>query len=158
MVLATAGGKTLVMASLLSKIHSLNKNFKACLIVPNRSLVEQTHNDFLEYGVPFSCSKWTGDDALNILTNVIVCNTSILQSKNSNLEWMKDVDVVLIDECHHIKKSNEITKIIDECSTNHKFGFTGTLPEDKIDQWTILGKVGPIIFQKMSLLSQELKM
>ena len=154
-VLATAGGKTLVMASLLSKLHSLNKDFKACLIVPNRSLVEQTHNDFSEYGVPFTCSKWTGDDALNILTNVIVCNTSILQSKNSNLEWMKDVDVVLIDECHHIKKSNEITKIIDLCSTNHKFGFTGTLPEDKIDQWTILGKVGPIIFQKRSFELRE---
>lgn len=149
-VLATAGGKTLVMASLLSKVYSLNKEFKACLIVPNRGLVEQTYNDFSEYSVPFTASKWTGDDALNISTNVIVCNTSILQSKNSNLEWMKDVDVVLIDECHHIKKSNEITKIIETCSTSHKFGFTGTMPEDKIDQWTIIGKVGPIIFQKRS--------
>lgn len=149
-ILATAGGKTLVMASLLSKIYFLNKDFKACLIVPNRGLVEQTHNDFLEYKVPFTSSKWTGDDALNLSTNVIVCNTSILQSKNSNLEWMKDVDVVIVDECHHIKKSNEITKIIESCSTNHKFGFTGTMPEDKIDQWTIIGKLGPIIFQKKS--------
>jgi superfamily II DNA or RNA helicase len=62
---------------------------------------------------------------------------------------------VLVDECHHIKKSNEITKIIDNCTTSHKFGFTGTLPEDKIDQWTIIGKIGPIIFQKRSFELRE---
>lgn len=156
-LLATAGGKTLVMASLLSKIWSMNDDYKACLIVPNRGLVEQTYNDFLEYKVPFSVSKWTGDDELNVFTNVIICNTSILQSKNSNLDWMTDVDVLLVDECHHIKKSNEITKIIDNCSTRHKFGFTGTLPEDKIDQWTIMGKIGPIIFQKRSFELREEK-
>lgn len=156
-LLATAGGKTLVMASLLSKIWSMNDDYKACLIVPNRGLVEQTYNDFLEYKVPFSVSKWTGDDELNVFTNVIICNTSILQSKNSNLDWMTDIDVLLIDECHHIKKSNEITKIIDNCSTRHKFGFTGTLPEDKIDQWTIMGKIGPVIFQKRSFELREEK-
>lgn len=154
-VLATAGGKTLIMASLLSKIWSLNNNFKACLIVPNRSLVEQTHNDFKEYGIPFTSSKWTGDDSLNVTTNVIVCNTSIMQSKNSNLEWLRDIDVLLIDECHHIKKSNEITKIIEICETKHRFGFTGTLPEDKIDEWTIIGKIGPIIFEKRSYELRE---
>jgi superfamily II DNA or RNA helicase len=149
-ILATAGGKTLVMASLLSKIFTLNASFKACLIVPNRSLVEQTYTDFIEYGVPFTASKWTGDDSLNVSSNVIICNTSIMQSKNSNLEWLKEIDVLLVDECHHIKKSNEITKIIETCETKHRFGFTGTLPEDKIDEWTIIGKIGPIIFQKRS--------
>lgn len=154
-ILATAGGKTLVMASLLSKIFTLNEKFKACLIVPNRSLVEQTYSDFVEYGVPFTVSKWTGDDSLNISSNVIICNTSIMQSKNSNLEWLKEIDVLLVDECHHIKKSNEITKIIETCDTKHRFGFTGTLPEDKIDEWTIIGKIGPIIFQKRSYELRE---
>lgn len=154
-ILATAGGKTLVMASLLSKIFTLNASFKACLIVPNRSLVEQTYTDFIEYGVPFTASKWTGDDSLNISSNVIICNTSIMQSKNSNLEWLKEIDVLLVDECHHIKKSNEITKIIETCETKHRFGFTGTLPEDKIDEWTIIGKIGPIIFQKRSYELRE---
>jgi superfamily II DNA or RNA helicase len=154
-ILATAGGKTLVMASLLSKIFTLNASFKACLIVPNRSLVEQTYTDFIEYGVPFTASKWTGDDSLNVSSNVIICNTSIMQSKNSNLEWLKEIDVLLVDECHHIKKSNEITKIIETCETKHRFGFTGTLPEDKIDEWTIIGKIGPIIFQKRSYELRE---
>ena len=149
-LLATAGGKTLTMASLLSKIYTLNNEFKCCLIVPNRSLVEQTFSDFREYGVPFSVSKWTGDDSLDLTKHVVVCTTAILQSKNSDIDWLKYIDVLVVDECHHIKKSNEITKIIDTCQTTHKFGFTGTLPEDKIDQWTIVGKVGPVIFQRKS--------
>jgi superfamily II DNA or RNA helicase len=149
-ILATAGGKTLVMASLLSKNWEMNKEFKACLIVPNLSLVEQTYNDFQEYGVPFSVSKWTGNNELNMAANVVICNSSILQSKNSNVDWLKYIDILIIDECHHIKKSNEITKIIETVQTNHKFGFTGTLPEEKIDQWTIMGKIGPIIYQRKS--------
>lgn len=154
-VLATAGGKTLVMASLLSKIWEMDSKFKACLIVPNLSLVEQTYNDFQEYKVPFTVSKWTGNNELNIAANVVICNSAILQSKNSNLDWMKYLDVVLVDECHHIKKSNEITGILESCNTSHKFGFTGTLPEDKIDQWTIIGKIGPIIYQRKSYELRE---
>jgi len=156
-LLATAGGKTLVMASLLSKIYSINKEFKACLIVPNRGLVEQTFNDFRDYGVPFTFSKWTGDDELVLSKNVIICNSAIVQSKNSDISWMEYVDVMLVDECHHLKKSNEITKIVESCKTPHKFGFTGTLPEDKMDQWSVIGKIGPIIFQKKSYELREEK-
>ena len=154
-LLATAGGKTLTMASILSKIFTMKKDFKCLLIVPNRSLVEQTSNDFKEYGVPFLVSKWTGDNPLDISKNVVICTTAILQSKNSDIDWLRYIDVLFVDECHHIKKSNEITKIIDICETPHKFGFTGTLPEDIIDQWTIIGKIGPIVYQKKSYELRE---
>lgn len=156
-LLATAGGKTLVMGSLLSKIWSMNLSFKACLIVPNRGLVEQTYNDFNDYRVPFTFSKWTGDDPLDITKNVIICNSSILQSKKSDTSWMAFIDTLMIDECHHLKKDNEITKIVDSCKTRYKFGFTGTLPEDKIDQWSIIGKIGPVIYQKRSFELRDQK-
>jgi superfamily II DNA or RNA helicase len=149
-VLATAGGKTLVMASVLSKLWEMNNEFKGCLIVPNLGLVEQSYNDFIEYGVPFKLTKWTGSNELNLSGNLVICNMSILQSKNSNIDWLQHVDILMIDECHHVKKSNDITKIIDTVTTNHKFGFTGTLPEDMLDQWTIKGKIGPVIYEKRS--------
>ena len=76
-------------------------------------------------------------------------------SKNSNLDWMNELNVIFVDECHHIKRSNSITKIIDKCKTPNKFGFTGTLPEDKMDQWTIIGKLGPVIFKKKSFELRE---
>jgi len=149
-VLATAGGKTLVMASLLSTIFKFKNKFKVLLIVPDRGLVEQTYKDFLQYKVPFSHSKWTGDDKLNLTSNVIISNLGILQSKNSNLSWAENIDVLIIDEVHKIRKGNEVNKIISLIKTHHKFGFTGTLPEEKEDQWNIIGKVGPIIYEKNS--------
>jgi superfamily II DNA or RNA helicase len=150
-VLATAGGKTLTAATLLSNIYACTtKEFKCLFIVPDRGLVEQTAQDFIDYGVPFSVSKWTGDDELNLNSNVIVANLGILQSKNSNLEWIKDINVLFVDEVHKIRKGNEINKIFKLIKTPHRFGLTGTMPEDTLDQWNIIGKIGPIIYEKNS--------
>ena len=155
-ILATAGGKTLTSASLLTKIYSIykspyNKNtFKCLFIVPDRGLVEQTSQDFIDYGVPFSVSKWTGDDDLNLSSEIIVANIGILQSKNSNLDWIKDIDVLIVDEVHKIRKGNEINKLFKLVKTPYRFGFTGTMPEEKLDQWNIIGKIGPVIYEKHS--------
>jgi superfamily II DNA or RNA helicase len=61
---------------------------------------------------------------------------------------------LLVSNCHGAKKGNQINKIIDRVQTNYKFGFTGTMPPSMIDQWNIIGKIGPIVFQEKT---QELK-
>jgi len=149
-MLATAGGKTLTMASLLSNIWTMNKNFKCLIIVPDLSLAEQTSSDFLSYKVPFTTSKWTGSSELNPSTNTVVANLGILQSKNSDLTWIEDIDVLVIDEVHKLRRGNEINKLIKKIKTPFRFGFTGTLPEDNLDQWNIIGKIGPVIYEKSS--------
>jgi superfamily II DNA or RNA helicase len=155
-ILATAGGKTLTSASLLAKIYSLytsnfnKQNFKCLFIVPDRGLVSQTYQDFIDYGVPFSVSKWTGDDELNVNTEVIISNLGILQSKKSTLDWLCDVDILIVDEVHKIRKGNKINDILKKIKTPFRFGFTGTMPEEKLDQWNILGKIGPVIYEKNS--------
>lgn len=60
------------------------------------------------------------------------------------INYLNNIDVVLIDEVHQCKKGNIITKLFSKICTKHTFGFTGTMPNDKIDEWTVLGKVGPI--------------
>ena len=55
-VLATAGGKTLITASLLSNFFCMNKQFKCLLIVPDLGMVSQTYNDFKSYNVPILLS------------------------------------------------------------------------------------------------------
>jgi hypothetical protein len=101
-VLATAGGKTLAMASLISRIstfYSEDAKFKCLVIVPDIGLVHQTYNDFLSYNVPFTLSKWTGNDDLQLATNVIIANAGILQSEKSNTTWINFVDLLVVDEC-----------------------------------------------------------
>jgi superfamily II DNA or RNA helicase len=154
-VLATAGGKTLTAASILTNISVLYQNFKCLFIVPDRGLVEQTTKDFEEYKIPLKVTKWTGDDPLDLTGNIIVANLGIIQSKNSDLSWTKDIDVLFVDEVHKIRKGNEINKLFKFIKTPHRFGLTGTMPENLLDQWNIIGKIGPIIYEKHSYHLRE---
>lgn len=149
-MLATGGGKTLIIATLVGTLHQ-NKAFnKALIIVPNLGLVEQTYNDFIDYKAQFSYSKWTGSHNLNPHTDVIIANLGILQSKKTDLSILQQIDLLVIDEVHMTRKGNQINKLIENIKTNHKYGFTGTLPEDPLDQWNIIGKIGPVITEKSS--------
>lgn len=151
-VLATAGGKTLTAASLLTKIFLLHgSKFKCLYIVPDLGLVEQTYSDFKAYNVPFSMRKWTGNCPYeNDDSNIVIANLGILQSKNTDLSWIQNVDALIVDEVHKIRKGNEVNKIIKLIKTPVRFGFTGTMPENLMDQWNIIGKIGPVIYEKNS--------
>lgn len=149
-VLATAGGKTLTIASLVSNIHRITNSLKCLIIVPDLMLVNQTFSDFKEYGTPFSTSRWTGSHELDLSSHVIIANAGILQSDKSDTSWTEHVDLLIVDEVHKVRKNNKINKIIKKIKTPHKFGFTGTMPESLLDQWNITGKIGPIIYEKNS--------
>lgn len=60
------------------------------------------------------------------------------------MRYFKKVDVLMVDEVHQMKRGNVITDITDFITTNHTFGYTGTLPEEKMDEWTVIGKMGPV--------------
>lgn len=153
-VLATAGGKTLITSSIINHLrgtlYSDKKSFKCVFIVPSLSLVDQTIDKFNEYGVNFTFSKWTGNSKLNLNTDVIVCNVGILQSKNTDLSFLENIDLLIVDEVHMLRAGNNFNKIIDIVKTPHRFGFTGTLPESNIDKWNIIGKIGPLLYERKS--------
>lgn len=149
-VLATAGGKTLTTASLIASAHQANINLKCLVIVPDVGLVKQTFSDFSEYKVPFTVSMWMGKQELNLGTNVVIANLGILQSSNSNVDWIDDVDLLIIDEVHKLRKDNKFNKLLKNVKTPHRFGLTGTLPDNLLDQWNIIGKIGPVLYEKTS--------
>jgi len=153
-ILATAGGKTLITSSLINHlkntIYKDKDSFKCFFIVPSLSLVDQTIDKFREYGVKFTFSKWTGSNNLNLGTDVIVCNLGILQSKNTDISVIRDTDLLIVDEVHMLRAGNNFNKIIDEVKSPHKYGFTGTLPESNVDKWNIIGKIGPLLYERKS--------
>ena len=149
--LGTGGGKTLTIASLLSSFYlSKNNRMKCLLIVPDLGLVKQTFDDFIQYGVPFKITKWTGSIDPDLTSNVIIANMGVIQSRFSEEKWIEDVDMLVVDECHKLKKGNKICKVINKIKTFHKFGLTGTLPDSKIDEWNIVGKLGNVFYEKNS--------
>lgn len=157
-LMGTGAGKTLTTASLIENFY-LNSDskaaFKCLVVVPDLGLVSQTYNDFLSYGVSFKPTMWTGKHDPDLTSNVFVVNLAILQRRFEEIEWLKHVDLLIVDECH--KGKAEVTgKVISKILTPHKYGFTGTLPDTNGDKWTVLGKLGPVIFEKSSYeLRQE---
>ena len=152
-VLGTGAGKTLIIATLIENfyINAPNRDtFKCLIIVPDLGLVNQTYNDFIEYGVSFKLTRWTGSIKPDLTANVVVANTSILQSKFDENEWLEHVDLLIVDETHKAGTGTQLSKMIHQINTPHKFGFTGTLPEDKLSRWNIIGKLGSVLYEKNS--------
>ena len=149
-VLATAGGKTLTIGSLIQSIYKKNNTLKCLIIVPDLMLVNQTYDDFKKYNTTFTTSRWTGNHPLRLSSNVIIANLGILQSSKTDTSWIEHIDMLVVDEVHKLRKGNKINKLIKKIRTPHRFGFTGTMPESEEDQWNIVGKIGPILYRKNS--------
>ena len=148
-VIPTAGGKTLIMCSI---IESLRENIKdndakSLVIVPSIQLVEQTAEDFKSYGMG-KVTKWSGNNKPDPDATTIIAGSQILLSEKTDLSFLADVKIFLGDECHGNKKDNQINNIFNFLTTNYRFGFTGTMPTCKLDCWNIIGKFGPIVYEE----------
>jgi superfamily II DNA or RNA helicase len=152
----TAGGKTLIICGLIEslRLNMNDPNALSLVLVPSIQLVEQTAKDFEEYGMN-NVTKWSGSNKLDSNASTIVANTQILLSEKTDLSILKNVKILMVDETHGLRRGNEINQIIDQIKTNYKFGFTGTLPPSLIDQWNIIGKIGPIVYQEKTLDLKE---
>lgn len=201
LVVGTAGGKTLLMASLIETVRTHELPFTTLVILPS-NLVEQTYKEFVSYGMLESeMSMWGGDNDFN-KKPIILASAEILRAnlavfserkpkaeykwKSENLEgtykeyiddfgknekerkskWTSrrkellktliDVNLMLIDECHGMRKNNTINDVVSLFHTRHRFGFTGTLPQDLLDQWNIIGLIGPILLSVDSAALREM--
>jgi len=132
-VLGTGAGKTLTTAALIENYFRDcpdKDTFKCVVLVPDLGLVTQTYDEFMNSGTTFKLTKWTGKIKPDLTANVIICNIGIVQSQFDANDWLKYVDLLIVDECHKIKASNKISKIVSKITTHNKYGFTGTLPEN----------------------------
>jgi len=152
-VLGTGAGKTLTTAALIENYFQNcpdKDTFKCMVLVPDLGLVSQTYEEFNDVGTTFKMTKWTGKNKPDLTSNVIICNIGIIQSQFDNNDWLKYIDLLIVDECHKIKATNKVSKIVSKIKTHNKYGFTGTLPENNLDKWSIIGKLGPVIYEKTS--------
>ena len=156
-VLPTSAGKTLVIALLVKSIQEQH-DAKALILVPDIQLVAQTYSDFLEYGISEDeITKWTGSTEPNKNAKIVISNAQILLSEKQDLSLLKDIKLLVIDEVHKIRYGNKINKVVDQIPALFRYGLTGTLPDDKIDQWNIFGKIGRVIYFKQSADLREQK-
>lgn len=133
-------------------------NKKILLIVPNIGLVEQMYSDFADYGwqgqsreVQKLYSRYSNEFDKNIVKPVLISTWQSLITKPPS--FFKEFDAVIVDEVH-LAKCMSIQKIMKASSkAEYRIGFTGTLPDEKADLYTIIGYIGPCLY---SIASGEL--
>lgn len=151
-LVATGGGKALIAGGLCKTFLDHYPNYKILIVVPNVSLLNQLYYSFVnEFNI--NCITRWGDSNLPDLTkNIIIANSQILTSDEKyTLSVVKDFNVLIVDEVHTInEKKNKISKIIHNINTPFRYGLTGTLPDSLMASWNVIGKIGPILYEKNS--------
>lgn len=155
-VLPTSAGKTLVIGLMANTIVNQKKS-SVLILVPNIQLVQQTYQDLLDYGIKTELvSKWSGSNEFQN-TKIVVANDQILLSEKQDKTVLNNFDVVIVDECHKFASAEKITKLIKSLKTKHKFGFTGSLPANQFDVWSLNRIFGSVIYHKQSIELREEK-
>lgn len=151
-MIATGGGKALICGGICKTFLDHYPNYKILICVPNVSLLHQLHRSFLEeFGID-NVTVWGDGNLPDKTKNILIANNQILISDvKATVAMVKDYDVVIIDEVHTInEKKNKISKVIHNIITPKKFGLTATLPDSISGAWNVVGKVGPILYEKSS--------
>ncbi len=150
--IATGAGKTITTATLS---HLSEPYGRSIVIVPNKSLVEQTEEDYincgLDVGVYFGDRKQLGKthtictwQSLNILDKKHKDGSAVL----SLAEFLEDVSTIIVDEVHQAKAEvlkNLLTRNLRNAPI--RWGLTGTVPKEKFEFEAIHAALGPVIGQ-----------
>jgi superfamily II DNA or RNA helicase len=150
--IATGAGKTITTATLS---HISEPYGRSLVIVPNKSLVEQTEEDYincgLDVGVYFGDRKNLGKthtictwQSLNILDKKHKDGSAVL----SLAEFLEGVSTVIVDEVHQAKAEvlkNLLTRNLRNAPI--RWGLTGTVPREKFEFESIHASLGPVIGQ-----------
>ena len=148
---ATGAGKTITTATLSQLCEPYGRTL---VIVPNKSLVVQTEEDYvnlgLDVGVYFGDRKELGKthtictwQSLNVLDK-----KSYDEEALTLAEFTEGVNAVIVDEVHQAK-AEVLTKLLTVNFRNCaiRWGLTGTVPKEAFEFQGILAAIGPVINQ-----------
>jgi superfamily II DNA or RNA helicase len=159
--IATGFGKTITTAT-LSKI--CEPYGRTITIVPNKSLVEQTEEDFinceLDVGVYYGDRKELGRthtictwQSLNILDKK---SKEQVEEIITLAEFLDGVTAVIVDEVHMAKATvlkNLLTQNL--CNAPIRWGLTGTIPKEDFENQAIFASIGPVVHRVSAYELQE---
>lgn len=147
---ATGAGKTIMTATMSAAVEPYGRSI---VIVPNKSLVEQTEADYvnlgLDVGVFYGDRKELGRTH-TICTwqslNVLLKNTKSGSAEFTITDFIEDVVCVIVDEVH-MAKADALKTLLTSVMAHVplRWGLTGTIPKEKFESQALLVSLGPVI-------------
>jgi superfamily II DNA or RNA helicase len=158
---ATGAGKT-IMTATLSKI--CEKYGRSLVIVPNKSLVEQTEEDYVNVGLDVGVYYGDRKDLGKTHTICTWQSLNILDKKTKNgeadlitlAEFLEGVSCIIIDEVHQAK-ADVLKNLLTQNLRNApiRWGLTGTVPKDELEFESIRCSLGNVVGQVTAHELQE---
>ena len=146
---ATGAGKTITTATLSALCEPYGRTM---VIVPNKSLVVQTEEDYRNLGL--DVGVYFGDRKELNRTHTICTwqSLNVLDKKSYDTEaltlaeFAEGVNAIIIDEVHQAK-AEVLTKLLTQNFKNCpiRWGLTGTVPKEAWEFQGILASIGPVI-------------
>ena len=149
--IATGAGKTITTATLSQLCEQYGRTIT---IVPNKSLVEQTEEDFISVGLDVGVYYGDRKDLNKTHTICTWQSLNILEKKSKNhehdiltlAEFLDGVRTVIVDEVHMAKAEvlkNLLTKNLSNACI--RWGLTGTVPKEAFESESIFASIGPVV-------------
>jgi superfamily II DNA or RNA helicase len=157
---ATGAGKTVITAALADRVSAYGRSI---VIVPNKSLVTQTEEDFvnmqLDAGVYFGDRK-EYNRTHTICTwqslNNLLKNTKNAEAEITIGEFLEGVVAVIVDETHQAKADALKTLLSGPfAQVPIRWGLTGTIPKEDYARQSINCMLGPVVGQLSASVLQE---
>jgi superfamily II DNA or RNA helicase len=147
--LATGAGKTIITATLSKLCEPYGRTL---VIVPNKSLVVQTEEDYVNVGLDVGVYFGDRKDLNKTHTICTWQSLNILDKKSYDsetltlAEMLEGVVCVIIDEVHQAK-AEVLKKLLSQNMANApiRWGLTGTIPKEDINFHSILATIGPVV-------------
>lgn len=147
---ATGAGKTIVTASLSERCQKYGRTI---VVVPNRSLVSQTEEDYinmgLDVGVIFG-GRHEYDKTHTICTwqslDSMLKKDKKGTSETTFAEFIVGTVAVIVDECHGMKA--DVLKAMMQGPLSHipiRWGLTGTIPREDFNFFALKTSIGEVI-------------
>jgi len=157
---ATGAGKTIITAALADAVSQYGR---AIVIVPNKSLVTQTEDDFvnleLDTGVYFGDRK-EYNHTHTICTwqslNNLLKTTKNAEAEITIGEFLEGVVAVIVDEVHQAK-ADALKALLSGpfAQVPIRWGLTGTIPKEDYARQSINCMLGPVVGQLSASELQE---
>jgi superfamily II DNA or RNA helicase len=148
---ATGAGKTITTATLAQLCEPIGRTIT---IVPNKSLVEQTEEDFVNVGLDVGVYYGDRKDLYKTHTICTWQSLNILDKKSKNMEhailtlaeFLEGVRCVIVDEVH-MAKAEVLKNLLTQNLANApiRWGLTGTIPKEAFEYEQIFASIGPVI-------------
>lgn len=149
----TSSGKSAILYC-KTRWH-LDNDHRVLLVVPTTMLVEQIFSDFKDYS---SANGWDVDDNVQLLYSgkeklfnkplmISTWQSITAMMKNQPDEFYNltsKVDVALFDEAHTYKAAAVLSTMEKFVKTGWRTGTTGTIDNNKINELSLIGLMGPI--------------